>query len=112
MPSNSLNVPHLQQELDYSCVAACVRMVLAHYGDVRSETDLRTLLDTQPTGTRAGNVMRLSGPAFEVYLRPSNLAELQALLANNKPAIVFLKTGALEYWNMDIFHTAVLIGLD
>lgn len=84
MPSNSLNVPHFQQELDYSCVAACVRMVLAHYGDVRSEADLRTLLDTQLTGTRAGNVMRLSGPAFEVYLRPSNLAELQSVLADNQ----------------------------
>jgi ABC-type bacteriocin/lantibiotic exporter with double-glycine peptidase domain len=112
MPSSSLNVPHFQQELDYSCVAACVRMVLAYYGDVRSEADVRTLLDTQPTGTRAGNVMRLSGPAFEVYLRPSNLAELQTLLADNLLTIVFLKTGALEYWSMDIFHTAVLIGLN
>jgi ABC-type bacteriocin/lantibiotic exporter with double-glycine peptidase domain len=112
MPGSSLNVPHFQQELDYSCVAACVRMVLAHYGDLRSEADLRTLLDTQPTGSRAGNVMRLSGPVFEVYLRPSNLAELQAVLAENQPAIVFLKTGAREYWSMDIFHTVVLIGLD
>jgi hypothetical protein len=87
-------------------------MVLAHYGDVRSEADLRTLLDTQPTGTRAGNVMRLSGPAFEVYLRRSNLAELRAVLADNQPAIVFLETGALEYWSKGIFHAAVLIGLD
>ncbi|MGH7172212.1 MAG: hypothetical protein ACRELF_10910, partial [Gemmataceae bacterium] len=78
MPSSSLNVPYFQQELDCSRVADCVRMVLAHYGDVRSESDLRTLLDTQPTCTRAGNVIRLSGPAFDVYLRPSNLAELQA----------------------------------
>jgi hypothetical protein len=71
MPSNSLNVPHFPQELDSSCVAACVRMVLAHYGDVRSEADLRMLLDTQPTGTRAGNVMRLSGSAFEVFFYDS-----------------------------------------
>jgi ABC-type bacteriocin/lantibiotic exporter with double-glycine peptidase domain len=111
MPSSLLNVPHFRQELDYACVAACARMVLAHYGDVRSEADLRSLLDTQPTGTRAGNLMRLSGPAFEVYVRPSNVAELQSLLADHQPAIVFLKTGALEYWKMDIFHTAVLIGL-
>jgi hypothetical protein len=89
MPSSSLNVPHFQQELDYSCVAACARMVLAHYGDVRSEAELRSLLDTQPTGTRAGNVMRLSGPDFEVYLRASNVAELQAVLADNQPVIVF-----------------------
>jgi ABC-type bacteriocin/lantibiotic exporter with double-glycine peptidase domain len=87
-------------------------MVLAHHGDVRSEADLRTLLGTQRTGTRAGNVMRLSGPAFEVYLRSSNLAELHSALADNQPTIVFLKTGALEYWSMDIFHTAVLVGLD
>jgi hypothetical protein len=87
-------------------------MVLAHYGDVRSEADLRSLLDTQPTGTRAGNLMRLSGPAFEVYLRASNLAELHRVLADQQPPIVFLKTGPLEYWNRDIFHTAVLVGLD
>lgn len=112
MPSSSLNVPHCQQELDYSCIAACARMVLAHYGDVRTETDLRSLLDTQPTGTRAGNVMRLSSESFEVYLRASNFTELQSALADNQPVIVFLKTGGLKYWSMDIFHTAVVIGLD
>jgi ABC-type bacteriocin/lantibiotic exporter with double-glycine peptidase domain len=112
MRPNWLSVPHFQQELDYSCVAACVRMVLAYYGDIRSESDLRLLLDTQPTGTRAGNIMRISSSAFEVYVRPSNLAELQQALADNQPAIVFLRTGSLEYWSMDIFHTAVLVGLD
>ena len=112
MPSSWLNVPHFQQELEYSCVAACVRMVLAHYGDIRSEAELRLLLDTQPTGTRAGNLMRLSGSAFEVYLRPSNLVELERVLADNQPAIGFLQTGNLEYWSMDIFHTAVVVGVD
>src|SRR5258708_31127043 len=112
MPDAWLNVPHFQQELEYSCVAACVRMVLAHYGDSRTEAELRLLLDTQPTGTRAGNVMRLSGAAFEVYLRPSNLVELQKVLAANQPPLVFLKTGSLEYWSIDIFHTAVLTRLD
>jgi ABC-type bacteriocin/lantibiotic exporter with double-glycine peptidase domain len=76
MPSSWLNVPHFRQELESACVAACVRMVLAHYGDIRTEAELRTLLDTRATGTRAGNVMRLSSPDFEVYLRPSNLLEL------------------------------------
>jgi hypothetical protein len=87
-------------------------MVLAHHGDVRTETELRLLLDTRPTGTRAGNLMRLSGSAFEISLRPSNVAELQRALADNQPVIVFLKTGSLEYWSMDIFHTVVLVGLD
>jgi hypothetical protein len=87
-------------------------MVLAHYGDRRTEAELRLLLDTQPGGTRVGNVMRLSGPAFEVYLRPSGLAELPTILAEYQPVIVFLKTGFLGYWSMDIAHAAVVIGLD
>ncbi len=64
MPSSWLNVPHFRQELEYSCVAACARMVLAHYGDIRTESELRLLLDTQPTGARAGNLVRLSGSAL------------------------------------------------
>jgi hypothetical protein len=87
-------------------------MVLAHYGDVRAEADLRTLLDTQPTGTPARNMMCISGPEFEVYLRRSNLLELQQALAAGQPPVVFLKTGVLEYWSTDIFHAAVLVGLD
>jgi ABC-type bacteriocin/lantibiotic exporter with double-glycine peptidase domain len=87
-------------------------MVLAHYGDVRTEAELRVLFDTRLSGTRAGNVMRLSNSTFEVNLRPSNLAELQKTLASNQPVIVFLQTGPLEYWSMDIFHVAVLVGLD
>jgi hypothetical protein len=73
-------------------------MVLAHYGDVRSKADLRSLLDTRPTGTRAGNLMRLSGPTFEVYLRSSNVAELQSMLADHQPAIVFLKACVRGRW--------------
>ena len=95
MPSSWLNVPHFQQEFEYSCVAACARMVLAHYGVTRTEAELRGLLDTRPTGTRACNLMRLSSSTFEVNLRPSNLAELQKTLASNQPVIVFLQTGPL-----------------
>jgi hypothetical protein len=87
-------------------------MVLAHYGDVRTEAELRTLLATQPTGTRAGNLMRLSGPDWEIYLRPSNLPELRQVLAAGQPPVVFLQTGGLEYWGSDIFHAAVMVGLD
>ncbi len=62
MPSSWLNVPHFPQEYEYSCVAACVRMVLAHYGDVRSEGELRSLLDSRPTGT--------PGPQRHARFRP------------------------------------------
>jgi ABC-type bacteriocin/lantibiotic exporter with double-glycine peptidase domain len=112
MPSSWRSVPHFQQELEYSCVPACLRMVLAHHGDTRAEADLRLLLDTKPTGTRAGNILRLSGDAFEIHVRSSNLTDLQKALSDNQPPIIFLKTGSLDYWKLDIFHAVVLVGLD
>ena len=39
MPNSWLNVPLFQQEVEFSCVAACVRMVLAHFGDIRPEAE-------------------------------------------------------------------------
>lgn len=52
MPSSSLNVPQFQHELEYFCVAACVRMVLAYHGDVpvrsiqtKKFIDFRRLVD-------------------------------------------------------------------
>jgi len=51
-----MNVPHFQQELDYSCLAACVRMVLAFYDSQHTESELRGLLKTRPGGTGPANV--------------------------------------------------------
>jgi ABC-type bacteriocin/lantibiotic exporter with double-glycine peptidase domain len=112
MPGTWLQVRHFQQELEYSCVAACVRIVLAHFGEVREEADLRSLLDTQPSGTRAGNIMWLSSAEFAVFARSSTQADLEKALADNQPPIIFLKTGPLGYWSVDIAHAVVLAGMD
>lgn len=49
-PSGWLNVPHCKQEFHHSCLAACIRMVLAHHGRDLPEADLRQFLDTKPSG--------------------------------------------------------------
>jgi ABC-type bacteriocin/lantibiotic exporter with double-glycine peptidase domain len=51
MPNAWLNVPHYKQEFNYSCMAACVRMVLAHHGRSIAEVELREQLDTRADGT-------------------------------------------------------------
>lgn len=48
MPS-TIHLPHYQQEFDYSCVAACARMILAQFGKNLSEAELRKLLKTRPS---------------------------------------------------------------
>src|SRR5690349_15609496 len=112
MPSISLSVPHFKQEYDYSCVAACVRMVLAFYGRICSEADLRQLLGTRPSGTRARNLLHVAALGFDVQLTTSSVALLGAALAAGTPPLVFIETGPLDYWQMDCAHVAVLVGLD
>ena len=112
MPNISLSVPHFKQELESSCVAACVRMVLASYGRSYSEADLRQLLDTRPSGTPARNVQRVGSLGFDVQLVPFNMALLADSLAAGVPPIVFFETAALDYWQIDWCALAVLVGLE
>src|SRR3712207_4617475 len=90
MPTGWLNVTHYKQEFNYSCVAACVRMVLAYHGLNLSEAELRTLLDTRPTGTRARNLLAVVSLGFDVRLGTSNLARLRDALDAGLPPIVFI----------------------
>ena len=39
--------PYHPQETEYSCGAACLRMVLQHLGVVRTEAELRALTDSE-----------------------------------------------------------------
>jgi len=112
MPNGWLSVPHCRQEFNYSCVAACVRMVLAHQGRDLSEADLRQLLNTQPHGTRARNLTAVASLGFEVQLDPSNLSQLRDALAAGIPPIVFVDTGPLDHWQTDCAHVVVVVGID
>jgi len=112
MPVISLNVPHYKQEFPYSCIPACVRMVLAHYGRLCTEDELRQLLGTGPHGTRARDILRVSALGYDVQLVSSNLAELATALVNGCPPIVFLQTTFLDYWSQHCDHVAVVVGLD
>ena len=112
MPSASLSVPHFEQEFPYSCAATCVRMVLAFHGQVRPEADLRQLLNTQPHGTRARNLMAVTALGFDVQLGTANLSDLRDALVGGLPPIVFLDTGPLDYWQTDCAHMAVVVGID
>jgi ABC-type bacteriocin/lantibiotic exporter with double-glycine peptidase domain len=112
MPNAWLNVPHYKQEFHYSCVAACARMVLAHFGYQHTEESLRQLLSTKPSGTRARNLASLAIFDFDVSLRASNVSQLRDAVAANSPVMVFLQTGLLDYWTFDVWHVVVLVGVD
>jgi ABC-type bacteriocin/lantibiotic exporter with double-glycine peptidase domain len=108
----SLNVPHHKQEQRFSCLVACVRMVLAHYGHTCSEQELCHLLHTDALGSRARDVLGVASLGLDVQLPFSRLSDLGAALLAGTPPIVFLDTGVLAYWTMDCPHVAVVVGLN
>ena len=56
----SLAVPHFRQAQEFTCVAACARMVLAYYGRPLSEAEIAELLGTDETGTRFRDLTSLT----------------------------------------------------
>lgn len=111
MPSGWRPVPAYKQSYPGRCLPACVRMVLAYYGDKREEDDLARLLQSRRFGTRASNVRRLEVIGYSVTYGQTTLAQLKDHLANNIPPIVFLQTGPLPYWEENVNHAVVLVGM-
>jgi predicted double-glycine peptidase len=113
MPKFSIPVPHYQQERDYSCVPACVRMVLAFYGQDHAESDLRILLRTRVAGTSTANVMlKLPGLGFDVAVTSATFYELEQNVRAGDPCIVQVWTEHLSHWDTIWMHNVVVIGFD
>lgn len=104
-----MHVPHFEQERDYSCLAACVRMVLAFYGVARTEAELRTLLKTRPGGTSPVQAMwRLPDIGFDAYVQTGSRAMLYENLSAGRPCIVHVWTRYLPHWTDEVIHAVVV----
>ena len=112
----TLKIPHYEQELNNSCLPACVRMVLAYFGIEKSEQSIRILLKTKPAGTNPVNLTNLRNWDIDTILSSSNLDELQNYLLQEHPTIALLWTGILSYWDsnkyLDYLHAVVVVGYD
>lgn len=87
MPSDLLSVPHFEQSRDGTCLPACVRMVLAYWGQSVTELSLARMLDTKAFGTPISNVTRLTRLGFVVEHHSLGLDQLQAYLSTGIPVI-------------------------
>ena len=104
-----MNVPHFEQELDYSCLAACARMVLAFFGTGRSEAQLRALLKTRAGGTSPVNLMlHLPTLGFTADVRTGSQSDLRQQIEAGCPCIVHVWTPPLPHWNAEAIHALVV----
>ena len=115
MPS-IIRLPHHPQEHDFSCLAACARMVLAFYRIETSETELRRLLKTRPgIGTHPIHFRNLESLCvIATWPYPGTRDAIKRLVEDSQPVIAFVWTGALrdveETNAIDYLHTVVVVG--
>ena len=87
-----IDLLHLKQEQDHTCVPACIRIVLHHLGAAFSETQICVACGTTPLGTDQNEATQgitlLGFKATE--LRGAAFDDITKLLRHGKPVIVFL----------------------
>ena len=100
--------PFYKQETRYSCVPACLRIVLAGFGLDLSEAELRTLCDCTAFGTDAlkavDAVRQLGFPQTAKYTLSIN--ELETLVAGGHYPIAFVNLGPID--GIDDEHALVI----
>ena len=87
-------------------------MVLAHYGRILTEQELRQTLGSGPHGTRVRDLFRVGPLGFDVRVESLSLLPLGAALRAGVTPIVFLETSFLDYWTVRCDHVAVVVALD
>lgn len=87
-------LPFLPQETDYSCAAACLRMVLVSFGIIKTEAELRALCDCTPYGTAAFELARAAQSLGLVNTRKFSLeiTDLQGFIEQGRFPIIYTAT--------------------
>lgn len=112
MPKLLLSVPHLLQQSDGDCLAACAAMVLAGLNLTMDYADLLSLLKIKPHGAPAGNIRLLASLNLNVVHSKTDMVGLEAMLQQGHPIIVFVRTGELPYWTYSTDHAVLVVGYD
>jgi len=107
-----VSISHFQQSAEGYCLSACVRMVLTHLGLECSEAEVSQMLGAREFGTPSFAVRRLIAEGLQVTYGEWSVAQLATVLAAERPVILFVRTGLLDYWQEDVAHAVVVVGVE
>ena len=97
--------PHLFQTYPFSCVPACLRMVLASLDCSISQLELRNLCKCDETGTIPSNAVKAANSlGFDAYKANLIFEELVDLIRQNITPIVFIRVSE----NANYSHAVVV----
>lgn len=87
---------------------ACVRMVLAHLGDLRPENELVRVLAGYEFGTPASNIRKLARLGYRVEYGVMQWEDLTRAVMDNLHPIVFVDAQFLPWADFAGFHAVVV----
>ena len=112
MPDGLLPIPHHKQSRPGACLPACAQMILGSLGDDIAEAHLAHVMGSYWFGTPASHVLHLSSLGYRVTYERASFGQLRVYLARQMPCVVFLRTGGLLYWDEDVPHAVVVVGIE
>lgn len=112
MPKTLLPVPHMPQENDGDCLAACTAMVLQYLQRPLPYSQIRQLLKIRAYGAPAGNVRYLTQLGFAVVFSQIDMPGLEDWIEQGQPVMTFVRTGDLPHWHYTTDHAVVVVGYD
>lgn len=108
----SIEIPFFKQESWFTCGPACLRMVLAFFGIVRTEAEVVKECDTTELGT---TTVKLSTGAYKFGLKSSSLKnasidDIKNELRKGRPVIVLIDPSYLYGGISGFGHFIVIVG--
>jgi len=109
-----IDLPCLQQEQDYSCVPACLRIVLRHLGADFSEMEIGEVSKTTELGTdhdeAAQGILSLG---FNVLkLENAKFDNIKSCIRRSRPVVVIVSVKHLPYGGQSGTHAVVVNGFE
>lgn len=107
-----LTVSHHKQKQPSDCLAACAAMALQYLAVPIKYNRLLKLLGITQYGGIFSHLTRLESLGVTVSIGEGELETVSHFLASNLPLLVSVQTSWLDYWSIDTYHVAVVVGIN
>jgi ABC-type bacteriocin/lantibiotic exporter with double-glycine peptidase domain len=108
-----INLPPIRQEKTYTCLPACLRIVLHYLGTSLTEEEIANECNTTEAGTTLANAIHaVHSLGFNTTrIQNATLEDLMHYLSHNKPVIVLVGVEHLPYGDFGT-HAVIVCGFE
>ncbi|MCZ7401173.1 MAG: C39 family peptidase [Candidatus Methanoperedens sp.] len=109
----NIKVPFFRQEVWYTCGPACMRMILAFLGIIKTEEEITEVCDTTELGTTPTQISQ----AFEILgikassVKNTNIEELKNEIKEGRPVIALIDPSSINGGISGFGHFIVIVGI-